>query len=65
MASYMQPQHAQVAGNHGSWGVGKFYFDVQTQDSKFFRLYYDRAPKDAFNRKGEWILLAELSAAEE
>jgi len=57
----MQPQHAKVASQHGSWGVGKFYFDVLTQEDKFFRLYYDRTPKNAFDREGKWILLAELS----
>lgn len=60
MAQNMQPQHAQVAGKRGSWGVGRFYFDVQTQGGRFFRLYYDRAPKDAFDRSGRWVLLAEL-----
>ncbi len=64
MVNNMQPQHAQVAGNRGSWGVGKFYFDVQTQENLFFRIYYDRAPKDAFDRKGKWILLAELKDSE-
>jgi len=57
----MQPQHAEVAEKRGSWGVGRFYFDVQTQDARYFRLYYDRAPKNALNGLGEWVLLAELS----
>ena len=57
----MQPQHAQIASSRGSWGVGKFYFDVQTEEGQFFRLYYDRSPKNAFDRKGHWILLAELT----
>lgn len=56
----MQPQHARTAQVKGSWGVGKFYFDVQTKDGKFFRIYYDRTPKDASDRDGGWILLAEL-----
>ncbi|MEA3326540.1 MAG: DUF6504 family protein [Chloroflexota bacterium] len=61
MSNNMQPQHAEVASQRGSWGVGKFYFDVLTQDKQTFRLYYDRAPKNAYDREGKWILLAELS----
>lgn len=60
MAQNMQPQHAQTASKQGSWGVGKFYFDVQTEEDRYFRLYYDRAPKNAFDHRGVWILLAEL-----
>jgi hypothetical protein len=62
MARNMQIQHAQVASKHGSWGVGRFYFDVKTENGRLFRLYYDRSPKDAFDRSGEWTLLAELAA---
>jgi hypothetical protein len=61
MAQNMQPQHAQVASQRGSWGVGRFYFEVQTRAGRAFRLYYDRAPKNALDRKGQWILLAELT----
>ncbi len=60
MEKNMQPQHAISASQKGSWGVGKFYFDVQVQDGRLFRIYYDRAPKDALDRKGLWMLLAEL-----
>jgi hypothetical protein len=62
MARNMQIQHAQAASKHGSWGVGRFYFDVKTENGRLFRLYYDRSPKDAFDRSGEWTLLAELAA---
>ncbi len=31
MARNMQPQHATSASKHGSWGVGRFYFDVETE----------------------------------
>ena len=65
MSNNMQPQHARLASQRGSWGVGKFYFDVLTQDKQAFRLYYDRAPKNAYDREGEWILLAELSDGNE
>ncbi|MDF1520648.1 MAG: DUF6504 family protein [Brevefilum sp.] len=61
MARNMQTQHAQAASKHGSWGVGRFYFDVTTENGRLFRLYYDRSPKDALDRSGEWTLLAELS----
>lgn len=60
MARNMQPQHAQVAKQRGSWGVGRFYFEVQTSVDRKFRLVYDRAPKDVQHRNGSWILLAEL-----
>jgi hypothetical protein len=59
-AANMQPEHTKIAEVRGSWGVGKFYFDVQTDCGRYFRLYYDRAPKDAHNRAGQWVLLAEL-----
>lgn len=65
MARNMQPQHAEAASQHGSWGVGRFYFEVETSSGQFFRIYYDRAPNDAFDRDGHWILLAELAYKEE
>ena len=64
MAKNMQPQHVEIASKKGSWGVGKFYFDVQVQDGRLFRIYYDRAPKDALDRRGQWMLLAELKLPE-
>ena len=60
MANNMQPQHALRASKRGSWGVGRFYFEVETQSSRLFRLYYDRAPKHALDRGGQWILVSEL-----
>lgn len=60
MARNMQPEHAEIARQRGSWGVGRFYFEVQTEGNQAFRLYYDRAPVDALDRQGKWILLAEL-----
>jgi len=64
MAINMQPQHARIATQRGSWGVGRFYYDVQTNTGRNFRLYYDRAPADATDRHGHWVLLAELQQAE-
>jgi hypothetical protein len=60
MRRNMQPQHAAVAIQRGSWGVGVFYFRVRTSENRFFDLYYDRAPKDADNRKGAWFVFQEL-----
>jgi len=65
MAKNMQLQHAQVASERGSWGVGRFYFDVNTKNGRCFRLYYDRAPLNATDRKGHWVLLAELEQVED
>lgn len=63
-ARNMQPQHAAVAASRGSWGVGRYYFQVRTADARFFELYYDRAPKGADERKGAWFLVSELKASE-
>jgi hypothetical protein len=61
MARNMQPQHAATASRRGSWGVGEFHFRVRTDSGRIFDLYYDRAPKNADHRKGEWFLFQELS----
>ena len=64
-ARNMQPQHAAVASRRGSWGVGRFTFQVlavaagSENQPRIFGLYYDRAPKDADSRKGGWVLMAE------
>lgn len=65
MAQNMQPQHIQIAQKRGSWGVGRYYFDVKTENGRCFRLYFDRAPQDATDRTGHWILLAELEQTED
>ncbi|HEY9088360.1 MAG TPA: DUF6504 family protein [Anaerolineaceae bacterium] len=61
MARNMAPQHAAVASSRGSLGVGRFYFRVRVMDGRIFEIYYDRAPKDAANRKGSWMLMGERS----
>ncbi len=61
-AHNMRPSHATVATVRGSLGVGRFFFRVRTSEGQIFDLYYDRAPKDAAHRKGEWFLYRELSA---
>ena len=60
-ARNMQPAHAAVAMRRGSWGVGVFYFRVRTDAGRFFDIYYDRAPKDASHRKGQWFVYQELA----
>lgn len=61
MARNMQPQHAVVAEGRGSWGVGRFYFQVEVDSGRIFQIYYDRAPKDSDERKGQWVLVAEYT----
>lgn len=60
MARNMQPAHAAVAEQRGSWGVGRFYFRVRVAGDRLFDIYYDRAPKDADRRKGAWFLYREV-----
>jgi hypothetical protein len=60
-ARNMQPAHAAVATRRGSWGVGVFYYRVLTEAGRIFDIYYDRAPKDASHRKGEWFVYQELA----
>lgn len=56
----MRSHHAALAQQRGSWGVGRFFFRVETECGRFFDLYYDRAPKDADDRKGTWYLFREM-----
>ena len=65
MAANMRPEHAELAAERGSWGVGRFYFRVRTEAGRIFDLYYDRAPKGSTNRKGGWFLFRELTPAED
>lgn len=60
MARNMSDAHAAIAEQRGSWGVGRSYFRVLTDNGRIFELYYDRAPKDADRRKGAWFLYREL-----
>lgn len=60
MSRNMSPAHATVASRRGSWGVGVFYFRVETEQERIFDLYYDRSPKNVDQRKGEWFLYQEL-----
>lgn len=59
MARNMQPQHAAVAEQRGSWGVGRFFFKVRVEGGRIFEIYYDRAPKNAGTRHSGWYLYRE------
>lgn len=61
MARNMRLHHAMVASKRGSWGVGTFYFRISTRENRFFEIFYDRAPKDVDDRKGNWYLFREIS----
>ena len=60
MAHNMRPANMVKALRRGSWGVGRFYFRLLTEDNRVFDLYYDRAPKDAGDREGSWYLYREM-----
>jgi hypothetical protein len=60
MSRNMRPANLRKAARRGSWGVGRFYFRVEVEDGRIFDLYYDRAPKDASDRKGSWTLWREM-----
>jgi hypothetical protein len=59
-ARNMKPEHAAVAAQRGSWGVGEDHYCVLTQNGKIFDIYYDRSPGDSDHRKGVWVLNKEL-----
>lgn len=63
MARNMSDAHAKAASGKGSWGVGRFFFRVKTNDNRYFDIYYDRAPKGSSNPKGQWILFREFIVA--
>lgn len=56
MARNMQPQHARAAEAKGSWGVGQDYYLVETEDGRFFVIYFDRSPRSVDERKGAWYV---------
>ncbi len=60
MAHNMTPPHAEVASGRGSWGVGRDYFQIRTKSGRAFEIYYDRAPRNADRRKGQWFLYREI-----
>ena len=62
MGRNMIPPHLSRAERIGSWGVGRFFFRVRTDGGRIFEIYFDRAPADAGNRKGSWVLFGERLA---
>jgi len=60
MAKNMRPAHAAVATTRGSLGVGRFFFRVQIEGGRVFDIYYDRAPKNVDETKGQWFIYREL-----
>ena len=63
MALNMRPENMKKAVSRGSRGVGRFYFRVRVEGGRVFDIYYDRAPKDAGDHRGRWILWRELESA--
>ena len=59
MGRNMIPPHLSRAERIGSWGVGRFFFRVRTDGGRIFEIYFDRAPADAGDRKGSWVLFGE------
>ena len=59
-AKNMKEQNLREATRRGSWGVGRYYFRVETERGRVFDIYYDRAPKDASDRAGHWFLWREM-----
>jgi len=64
MARNMREAHARRAAVTGSWGVGRYFFRVQTETGRVFDLYYDRAPSGAGDRKGHWFLFGERQGSQ-
>ena len=56
----MRPEHAARAVLKGSWGVGRFHFQIETREKRKFEIYYDRAPEKSADRSGHWFLLTEI-----
>jgi hypothetical protein len=63
MAHNMRISHLNTAQVKGSWGVGRYFFQVEVDGGRVFEIYYDRAPGKAGDRKGSWVLFAERSPA--
>ncbi|MBC8330773.1 MAG: hypothetical protein H8E28_02210 [Anaerolineae bacterium] len=61
MGHNMRPSSMKKAIRRGSYGVGRFYFLVRTEDERYFELYFDRAVQSVDQRKGQWILFREVA----
>jgi len=56
----MSPERASRAKIKGSWGVGRYYFQVEVTGGRKFEIYFDRAPEKSDDRLGHWFLLSEI-----
>ena len=63
MSKNMSPAHLHRARQQGSWGVGRTFFRLRVEGGRIFDLYYDRAPHDASDRSGSWMLWREIQEA--
>ncbi|MBW8012334.1 MAG: hypothetical protein FVQ83_14060 [Chloroflexi bacterium] len=61
MRRNIKPNRIENAERRGSWGVGRDYYRVQTDNGQIFDIYYDRAPQNVDQRKGGWFLFRELT----
>jgi hypothetical protein len=57
----MRPSSQLKAAKRGSRGVGRFHYQVLTQDDQVFQLYFDRSSWDQDTQTGEWILHADYA----
>ena len=57
----MQPHNMRKAVRQGSFGVGRYYFQVKMENERIFELYYDRAVKNVDDKIGSWTLFQELA----
>lgn len=64
-ARNMAPVHLSSAQRMGSWGVGRYSFYVQVHDGRIFEIYFDRAPKNAGDRKGHWYIKGERALVDQ
>ena len=54
----MSPEHAERVSMKGSWGVGRYFFQIETYEGEVFEIYYDRSPEKSDDRSGHWFLLS-------
>lgn len=55
----MRDAHLERASIKGSLGVGRFYFQVRTDENRIFIIYYDRSTKNKNKTNGFWVLFQE------
>lgn len=60
----MSEPHLEAALVKGSFGVGRFFFQVVVSDGRVFEIYFDRAPTKK-SKTGSWILYKQLDEPEE